>query len=61
MQWYSSPKLAITAGSYRLRPSNTTGVRSAALMASKSGVRYSFHSATITRLGASRMSSVLGL
>ena len=33
MQWYSNQNAAITADSYRLRPSNTTGVRSAALMA----------------------------
>ena len=32
VQWYSSPKAAITDGSYKLRPSNTTGVCSAALM-----------------------------
>ena len=48
MQWYSSPNVAtITTGAYRLHPSNTTGVRSAALMASKSGVRNSFHSVTM--------------
>ena len=51
-QWYSSPNAAITAGSYKLRPSNTTGVRSAALMASKSGVRNSFHSVTMASASA---------
>ena len=49
MQWYSTPSAAITAGSYRLRPSNTTGVRSVALMSSKSGVRNSSHSVTMAR------------
>ena len=47
MQWYSNPNAAITDGLYRLRPSNTTGVRSAALMSSKSGVRNGFHLVTI--------------
>ena len=47
MQWYSGPKLAISAGSYRWRSSNTTGVRSAVRLASKSGVRNSFHSVTM--------------
>ncbi len=32
---HSSPNAAITAGSYRLRPSNATGVLSAARIASK--------------------------
>ena len=50
MQWYSSPNAAITTGSYKLRPSNTTGVRSEALMASKSGVRNSFHSVTMANV-----------
>ena len=52
MQWYSSPKRAITAGSYRLRPSNTTGVRSTERMPSKSGVRNSFHSVTMASASA---------
>ena len=28
MQWYSSPNAAITAGSYKLRPSNTSALTS---------------------------------
>ena len=52
MQWYSSPKAAIMAGSYKLRPSNTTGVRSATRMASKSGVRNFFHSVTMANASA---------
>ena len=52
MQCYSSPYAAITEGSYRLRPSNTTGVRSAARTASRSGVGDFFHSVTMASVAS---------
>ena len=57
MQWYSSPNAVITEGSYRLRPSNTTGVRNAVRMASKSGVRNALHSVTMGSALAPRCAS----
>ena len=49
MQGYSSPNAAITAGSCRLRPSNATGVRRAARIASKSGARNSSPQHRVTK------------
>ena len=59
LQWYASPYAAIgiSAGSYRLRPSNTTGVRNAVRMASKSGVRNALHSVTMGSALAPRCAS----
>src|SRR5690242_6636989 len=46
MPWYSNPSERMRAGSYRLRPSMTSGRRSACFMRSKSGLRYTSHSVT---------------
>ena len=52
MQWYSKPNSRISEGSYRLRPSKTSGERRLFLIESKSGVRNSFHYVTMTSASA---------